>query len=286
MDNAPNVDPESLKGYGYDIGAAFVQMVPAVGTTLASKGRTSAGMAVLGTQVYGQKYGEARTSGRTDPEARQDATFYALTEAIPERIPLGILMKQGTKFLPRLSQTMAAEGVQEIFTEILQSGYDAGILDEEMTWGEAWDRIKRAGIVGSFVGGGTATATHPFVGSERQRPNTAQSVETTSKDPNIGQLSQTAAQAPVNPSQTQSSSSEFGERGQQGDSRSTTRQYISSLVNFVQQFGADRKNRRKPGAVRFGPISTERAQEIADQIKQDLGIEIDLQGAGAMPESW
>ena len=163
MDNAPNVDPESLKGYGYDIGAAFVQMAPAVGATLASKGRAPAGMAVLGTQVYGQKYGEARASGRTDPEARQDATFYALSEAIPERIPLGILMKQGGKFLPRLTRTMAAEGVQEIFTEILQIGYEAGELGEDMTWGEAWGRIKRSGIIGSFVGGGMSTATHPFV---------------------------------------------------------------------------------------------------------------------------
>ena len=160
--NAPNIDPESLKGYSYDIGTAIIEMAPMIATTLATRS-PAAGLTVMGGQVVGHKYGESRQKGRTPDQAGMDAIFYALAETLPETIPLGILTKRGGKLLSRAFKASGAEGIQEMFTEVLQIGYDTGVLNEDMTWGEAWGRIKHAGIVGAGAGGGLAIATHPFV---------------------------------------------------------------------------------------------------------------------------
>jgi hypothetical protein len=159
--NAPKVDPESLKGYAYDIAQGIVQMGPAITAAIAARSPAPA-VGIIATQVGGHRYGESRAEGRTPEQAATDAVFYAAAEAIPESVPLGILMKPGGKFLSRVLKVGGAEGVQEMFTEALQTGYDAGALGEEMTWGEAVDQIRRAGIVGVGVGGGIAVVTQPF----------------------------------------------------------------------------------------------------------------------------
>lgn len=162
--NHPNVDPESLKGYAFDIGQNMLRMVPAVGVSLATKS-PSAGLSIMGVEVYGRSYNEAITEGRTPAEAQMDAVFNTLAETIPERIPLGILMKPGSKFVPRILKAMGAEALQEQVTEALQIGYDMRVLDKDMTWGQALQRMKRAGIVGAGVGGSLAAAAHPFTGT-------------------------------------------------------------------------------------------------------------------------
>lgn len=168
--NAPDVDPESLKGYAYDMGQALVQMVPTIAVGMATKNPNLA-LTLMGGQVYAQKYGEARESGRTPEEASADAAFYALAETIPEKIPLEILMKPGSRFLPRVLKSAGAEGIQEMFTEALQSAYDVGVVGEEMTWGEALNQMKRAGIIGVGVGGGLAVGTHGADVLMRGRPS-------------------------------------------------------------------------------------------------------------------
>ena len=155
-ENAPNVEPESLKSYAYDVSQAVIQMIPAVTASLITKSPVAGGV-VIGGQVGGQKYGESRESGRTKEQAMGDAVFYAAAEGLPEFVPLGVLMKPGKKFLPKVLKTAGAESLQEMFTEVLQSGYDKGVLNEEMTWGEVLNRIKRAGITGFFTGGAIAT---------------------------------------------------------------------------------------------------------------------------------
>ena len=167
--NSPNIDPESAKGYAYDLATALTNMAPMMATSLATR-NPSAGLSIMGTQVYGDRYGEQRAAGRTEAEANQDALFSALAETIPERIPLGIIMKQGGKFLSRVFASSVAEGGQEIVTEILNLGYDMGVLDETMTWGEALYNLKRAGLLGMGMGGGMAVMATPFIGKEPPPP--------------------------------------------------------------------------------------------------------------------
>ena len=160
--NHPNVDPESLKGYAFDIGQNILRMVPVVGVSIAT-GSPAAGLSIMGLEVYGRSFNEARRDGRTSAEAQMDAVFNTLAETIPERMPLGILMKSGGKFVPRILKVMGAEAIQEQVTEALQIAYDNGVLDKDVTWGEALQRMKRAGIVGAGVGGGLAVATAPLM---------------------------------------------------------------------------------------------------------------------------
>lgn len=168
-ENAPNVDPNSLKGYAYDITQGIVQMVPAVAATLVTRSPT-VGATVIGSQVYGPRYGESRESGRSPDAATADAIFYAAAEAIPEMVPLGVLMKPGRRFLARTLATAGAEAVQETMTEALQMGYDAGVLDEKTPWSEVPGRLARAGIVGAGVGAGMAAGSQPFQPREEEKP--------------------------------------------------------------------------------------------------------------------
>lgn len=167
--NAPNVDPNSLKRYAYDITQGIVQMGPMLAASMATKS-PAIGLSMMAGQVGGQEYGQSRADGRTPTQSASDAGFYALAETIPEAIPLGILMKPGQRFLTRTLKSAGAEGVQEMFTQILQTGYDAGVIGEDMTWGEAIRQVIDAGIVGTGVGGGLAVASHPFAGTEEPAP--------------------------------------------------------------------------------------------------------------------
>src|SRR5690606_8352945 len=150
-ENAPNVDPNSAKGFAYDIAQGFVQMIPAVGTTLITR-RPVAGGGVTGGRVYGQRYAESIEAGRTPERATADATFYAMSEAIPEMIPLGLLIKPGGRFLSRTLRVGGAEAIQEVMTEALQMGYDAGGVDETTAWGELARRLAGRGSVGAGSG--------------------------------------------------------------------------------------------------------------------------------------
>lgn len=167
--NAPNVDPNSLKRYAYDITQGIVQMGPMLAASMATKS-PAIGLSMMAGQVGGQEYGQSRADGRTPAQSAGDAGFYALAETIPETIPLGILMKPGQRFLTRTLKSAGAEGVQEMFTQILQTGYDAGVIGEDMTWGEAIRQVIDAGIVGTGVGGGLAVASHPFAGAGEAAP--------------------------------------------------------------------------------------------------------------------
>lgn len=164
-ENAPNIDPESAKGYAYDMVTSLIQMAPTIAASVVTR-NPEVGMGLMGAQVFGQQYGQSRNEeGRTPEQAQMDATFYALAESIPEKMPLDVLTKSG-RFFPKLLKTMGAEGVQEMFTQALETAYDAGVINKDMTWGEAWDQIKRAGIVGAGVGGGMHLAAHPFTRGE------------------------------------------------------------------------------------------------------------------------
>lgn len=167
---APNVDPDSLKGYANDLAVSLAQMLPAVATAMTTRNPTL-GATVMGGQVFGQQYGQSIQDGRSHEAAMADGAFMALAEAIPERIPLGILIKPGKTFASRVLKMGGAEGFQETITAILQTGYEAGILREDMTWGEAWEQVKRSAILGTAMGVTVAGVTEPFVRGERETQN-------------------------------------------------------------------------------------------------------------------
>lgn len=149
------------KKYIAMIAESTVQMIPAVVTTMATRS-SIAGAASMLPQSFGNQYGESRENDRSIRESLADAGFMAAAEVIPSVIPLGMLMKPGGTFLSRTARVAGAEAIQEMMTETLATGYNVGVLDENMTWGEALANIRDAGIIGAGVGGAMSIATQPL----------------------------------------------------------------------------------------------------------------------------
>ena len=157
QENAPKVQDPGLKYYfGQGTQAFFGSVLPLMGASIATGG-VLPGLMVMGTQVYGQKLGEQLQDGRSIGEAQGDAWFYAAAETIPEQIPLSHALKEGMPFFNKLLGTMWREGAQEMVTEVMEAGYDSGVLNQDMTLGQAFRRVADAGIVGALMGGGMGT---------------------------------------------------------------------------------------------------------------------------------
>ena len=152
-ENAIQVKPQSVKYYAAGILDAGINMAPAMLVTVLTK-NVNAGAAIMGGQVYGDTYASMRERGYDHDESQLAAIYSAAAETLTERIALGVLTKNDFVGLKRILAGAGAEGIQEPVTEALQIGYDVGILNEDMTLGEAMWRLIDAGIIGFGVGAG------------------------------------------------------------------------------------------------------------------------------------
>ncbi len=167
----------SLKYYvGHGTEVLFGNVLPALGIGLVTRSPNT-GLAFMGGQVYGEKYQDAIREGRSPEQASMDAAFYALSETITERIPLGMALKHGEKFLRRVLKTSGAEGVSEVINSIMQRAYDEGMVNEEtdlksfiqaLSSEEAFKEYRDALVIGMGVGGTMATVAHPAVRSQEK----------------------------------------------------------------------------------------------------------------------
>ncbi len=156
-ENALKVKPRSVKGYAFATLEAGMNMGPAVMATVLTKNPTF-GATIMGMQVYGTTYGAMLDQGYSPSEARAAGVFSATAELISERLSLGVLTKNNYTGLKRIFAGGSAEAIQEPVTEALQMGYDVGILNDELTLGEAFMRLVDAGIIGFGVGAGMGGA--------------------------------------------------------------------------------------------------------------------------------
>jgi len=170
--NAPK--GSGLATFAYDAANAFLDMGAAVAATAATRSPT-VGAALMGGMVFGDKYGESIAAGRTERQAMMDAAFYGAAEVLTERIPLKVLTQGSGSVLSRVGKGAAAEGIQEALTQGLQDGYDAGVIGEDMTLGEAIKNMAYAGLLGGTVGGALGGA----VGAAQRfrRPSAAGAIE-------------------------------------------------------------------------------------------------------------
>jgi hypothetical protein len=164
-----DVAPGSLEHYLSGAVGSVAEMAPGLALSILTRNPGPA-MLSIGAQVGGTNYAEARQPkqdgqfmSQLDPErARQYATLYAAAEAIPEALPLGIVLKEGAgNLLVKAGKTAVAEAVQEAFTEALQIGIDMGYLNPNMTWGEARTRLQDAAVMGAIAGPLMATVAEP-----------------------------------------------------------------------------------------------------------------------------
>jgi len=161
QDIQPKVEPGSAKYYAGGAAQSVANMLPAL--TAGLFGGAPATLGVIGLQVKGQSYGDQRAKGSDIATAKLASTAYALAEAIPEALPVSILLKPGATFLKKAGKFIVAEEMQELLTEILQIGIENKTITPDMTWGEARARLKDVAIMTPLSAGALATITHPFV---------------------------------------------------------------------------------------------------------------------------
>ena len=112
-----------------------------------------AGMGFVSARVGFDAYASARAQGLPPQQAATYATWYALAEAIPERIAIGKILRGNGTVKKQVLRGMFVEGVQETITQALQQGADMGILGKDMTLREYFLGLADAGIVGTIMGG-------------------------------------------------------------------------------------------------------------------------------------
>ncbi len=190
--NYPELEKGSAKYYASNTIDALANMVPMIVSTVVTKSPT-VGASVMGSQVYVDKYKEMLDKGSSPSEAEQAALAYSVFELVPESVALKVIMEPGGNFLKRVLKASGAEGLQEAITESLQAGYDAGVLKEDMTWGEVVDRVKDSFIVGSLSGGAMRTIADPFI----QKVGSEQVQEQPTDKPAPGWEEQKAPEQPV-----------------------------------------------------------------------------------------
>ena len=162
------------KEYVFDLGVAAEKMVPPLVVGAVTRSPLMAAGA-MGPTVYGDTYGHRRMQGRSVREANQDAIVSTAIELGTELPVFGQLFKFGKPGLKKILNTTALEGVSESVSSLLQTAYDAGVVDDNMTLGEAFTSAKTyqdaayEGLIGAGLGGMMGGAMIPAnMRSERQ----------------------------------------------------------------------------------------------------------------------
>lgn len=141
--------------------SSVADMAPGLVTSLVTKNPLPM-MAYLGAYSRGSTYVDKRAEGYSPEKASRAANLYALAEAIPEALPLHVILKKGGGALWKIGGGAATEAASEVLTQGLQTLVDMGVLDERMTWAEASAAMAESGmaggVMGSLMGGGAVLA--------------------------------------------------------------------------------------------------------------------------------
>lgn len=156
----PNYQQYSPEWYAFNGTEAMAEMAVAFAGAAATKNPALISSTLMGLRVFGEQYDDSVRQGRTPNEALIDGTAYGMFEMIPENMALHEIWAPGQRFLGRTLKGVAAEGAQEMITEALQAGWDAGILNQQMTGRQALERVASAGLLGSIVGGPVGVVGH------------------------------------------------------------------------------------------------------------------------------
>jgi hypothetical protein len=144
---------------GY-IGGKLIENSNSVAYMAAGMATRSPGVlvALMGTDIYNRTYTDARSNGRSQSEAFQDAVYSSAIEGATEGIPLARILKWAKvgnrSRAAKLLNGLGSEAIQEMTVEALQIGYDIGVVGEDITVGEAMVQLRDAGILGAVMGGG------------------------------------------------------------------------------------------------------------------------------------
>ncbi|MGH8239544.1 MAG: hypothetical protein ACREXP_21375, partial [Steroidobacteraceae bacterium] len=169
-ENRPAVADWSLNGLAFDAATSIPDLLIGAAGTVATGG--AGGIAAMMVTLAPEYYADGKNQGLDVQKAATYGALMTLSEAVPELPVVEVLARTpgGKKLIrqvvgERLADsaaghvvgTAAIEGVSESVTEALQVGIDSGLLDERTSLPAALERIARAGVIGSAVGGAAGT---------------------------------------------------------------------------------------------------------------------------------
>lgn len=163
--NSPELDGSPGKKFAYDLINAFSSLATAVGVSAATK-NPQAGLAILGAQTFGDRFGQSIEEGRSRDQAFGDAAIFAIAEVVGENKVIGDLIKPGVGFATRVGKGALGEAIQEGATSVIQNGYAKGVLYPEMTMGDVTRAILRDMALGGAAGAGSAVVGQAVAGSQ------------------------------------------------------------------------------------------------------------------------
>lgn len=159
--NQPNVPKGSLKDYVGQATTSVAQNIPFIAGSILTRNPALA-LGQAGTLGFGQSYNEQTAAGQSPEDAFLPALGSGAAEIVMEKLPLGILMKEGGSLFGRALKSVGAEGATEAITQFTQDGIKKGTISPNMTLGEMLSNARDAGIVGSIAGGAMGVVAHPF----------------------------------------------------------------------------------------------------------------------------
>lgn len=194
------INPDGpLAKYGSMVIGSTAEMVPAIAASIITKS-PMVGMSIIGGQVYGQSYDTARSKNLNPNDAATYAMAQAAAEAIPEYLPIHVIMQPGKNFFKGLFKAGAAESLQEGVTQVIQSGLDKGSIDPNMTWAQARQQLADAMIVGAGAGVALKAGVHGIqkaVDALPTRDREAEAAAAGRVEPDVGDLN--TEQPPAEP---------------------------------------------------------------------------------------
>jgi hypothetical protein len=175
------VKPQSATEGGWipHISSMIIENTPQLSYIIAgvATGNPALTMSLFGTDVYARTFAQARSEGRDVGGAAQDAFASTVIEAATEGVPvykIAKLMRAGNKGKAmKLLSGVGTEATQELLAEGGQILYDYGVLEKEMTWGEAFSRMRDAGVVGGVLGSVVSAPAAVFGDDKMADANTA-----------------------------------------------------------------------------------------------------------------
>lgn len=154
----PNIAPGILRDYVLPATTSTIQIAPAL-VVSALTGSPTPTLAMAGYLGFGAGAEGARREGLSQADASIYAMGYAAAEIIPEFFSVRLFLRNYAAIRARPSSIgravgsqSVAEAIQEGVTEALQIGLDAAYIDEEITVGEAMQRIAHAAVIGGISG--------------------------------------------------------------------------------------------------------------------------------------
>jgi len=233
-------DTRSPEWYSFQIASGLTEMTPMLATSIVTK-KPSAGMVEMMGQFFPQFYSEGREKGLDPATASDRATWYTISEVVPEGLVVGKLMAPGSGNLVKdmfggFFKGAKLEGFQEIITEALQMGIDQGYFDENVTFSDALQRLIDAGIIGAGVGGPMGAVAAPFtpppIVDEKEEPIEGKFYAVPPTEPQEPLTPRQQAQADPFPSESSSPI----RQGYEAGARLTYRKPLAALDPIVEWF--------------------------------------------------